>query len=243
MNLRRVTPPLALLLLLTVGPAEAELPDLSAVRARIHSAEDLGSRAEHVGRVAMRMQNELTSRIYARSLQCDDATSSLLARQRHLGHVYRDLLQAWRVEVARLHEERELAVVAPLLQPSDLERIEALDEALDEQLALWRTAVAWQRGRVEPWASVCGATLRPDEGLATWSSHVEPGGPTLVIGVGSGKICPAGVPAEGAVVIVEDGLACYADGDCACEPQPVGDGAVLGPNPVAEADDDDEEAS
>lgn len=215
----------------------AAIPDLDAFRAGLGRAESLAARTQRVGAVMMRMQNDLTTQIYTRTLACDPATSSLIARERHLGHVYRDLLQAWRVEVGRLETERQLPIVAPLVVPKDQARLETLLVDLGDEIALWRTTSAWQRARVEPWVGACAAALAPAEGLPPWGPEGAGGGPIVVIGTGAGTLCPAGVPADGAVIMV-DGKACVSPPArrrtgpvCTCTPRPVLDGAVLGDAP------------
>lgn len=220
--------PLLISLVLPLAPARAEpLPDLAAFKDRLQRTEALADKAQHVGAVAMRMQNILTEQIYTQQLRCDDVTSSLLARERHLGHVYRDLLQAWRVEVARLQEERQAPTVAPLVLKDDHKRLEDLLVSLNNELGLWTTLAAWQQSRIEPWAGVCPAQLVPDRGLEDWRAQDTRAEKVLVIGAGPGRLCPVGVPAAGAVVLV-DGEACYAGAECDCTPVPVQDGAVLG---------------
>lgn len=225
--MRRLLPALFLLVLPAFPAAAEPLPDLASFKERLVGAEDLANRAQHVGQVAMRMQNILTDQIYNRQLRCDEATSSLLARERHLGHVYRDLLQAWRIEVGLLQEDRQAPTVAPLVVEADHSRMEELLIALNHELQLWSTLAAWQQTRIEPWAGVCAAELVPASGLEDWRPQDTRAEKVLVIGAGPGRICPPGVPAAGAVVLVE-GEACYAGTDCDCNPVPVSDGAVLG---------------
>lgn len=207
----------------TAGP----VPDLASFRERLRQTEALAERARHVGSVSMRMQNMLTEQIYSRTLSCNPETSSLLARQRHLGHVYRDLLQAWRVEARILEEQRQSPTVAPLVREDDQARLESLLVDLNRELRLWSSLSGWQRSRIEPWAGVCSAALVPDEGLPPWSPHDPFRDKTLVIGAGPGRLCPDNVSAEGTVLLV-DGEACYGGTTCDCLPQPVLSGAVLG---------------
>jgi len=221
-------------LILTIGlswfalSAEASpLPDLASFRDRLTKAEELGVHARRVGSVTARIQNLLTERITTRALRCDEETASLIARERHLGHAYRDLLQAWRVEVTRLQEERQSPTVSPLVMEQDQERLTELVASLNQQLSFWGSLTSWQRSRIEPWVAVCPAALVPVEGLPPWRTWESAPEPTVVIGVGPGRICPNDVASDGAVVLV-DGAACWAEAQCDCTPAPVGDAAVLG---------------
>lgn len=217
---------------LSVGAAQASpLPDLASFRDRLTRAEELGTQAKRVGSVTARIQNLLTERITTRQLRCDEETASLIARERHLGHAYRDLLQAWRVEVMRLQEERQSPTVFPLVLDQDQERLQELVASLNQQLSFWGSLTTWQQTRIEPWVAVCPAALRPAEGLGPWRTWDGAPEPVVVIGVGVGRICPNDVLADGAVVLVEEGKACWAERQCDCTPVPVGDAAVLGGAP------------
>lgn len=215
-------------LLWTAWPAQASpLPDLASFRDRLARAEELGTHARRVGSVTARIQNILTDRIMTRQLRCDDETASLIARERHLGHAYRDLLQAWRIEVLRLQEERQSPTISPLVMEHDQERLKELVVSLNQQLSFWGSLTSWQKSRIEPWVAVCRAPLRPSEGLPPWRTWDGAPEPKVVIGVGAGRICPNDEPADGAVLLV-DGEACWAETQCDCTPVPVGDAAVLG---------------
>jgi hypothetical protein len=50
-----------------------------------------------------------------------------------------------------------------------------------------------------------------------------------VIGLGGGLLCPGWQAADGRVVVVRGGQACYGVADCSCEPARVLPGAVLAP--------------
>lgn len=221
-------------LMFTIGllcaalPALASpLPDLASFRDRLERAEELGTHTRRVGSVTARIQNMLTDRIMTRQLRCDDETASLIARERHLGHAFRDLLQAWRSEVVRLQEERQSPTVSPLVMEGDQERLQELVVSLNQQLSFWGSLTSWQQSRIEPWVAVCPSALRPVEGLPPWRTWDGAPEPIVVIGVGAGRICPNDEPADGAVLLV-DGEACWAETDCDCTPVPVGDAAVLG---------------
>ena len=205
---------------LAADPA-ALAPDPAWVDATRDRTEALVVRAELIGATLARLQNRWAPG--TRPPCTDAAAQSLAARMQVLGPAHRDAVQAARAERARLERAVRAPTVAVLLGERDREALDALYERVDGQGRRYAEGSAWHQQHVRPFVTRCAPALVPDAGLGEPSA-----GPTAVIGIGGGRVCPGEQPADGRVAVVP-GEACYGTSGCDCAPEPVAPGAVLGP--------------
>lgn len=203
-------------------------------RAAADELEQRVADAEAAGRTISRLHNAWVERSpLAAEDPCQDRlASSIAARSRAFGDGYRDLLQAARVQVARVAALAAAPTVAAIVDGRTAARLDALSARIDRHERAYAEMVAWQYLYVAPFDRTCDPELSPAEGLPGRApvASDDPFVAVAIIGVGGGTVCPAFAPADGRVVIARDGRACLGDLACACEPLPVLPGAVLGPD-------------
>jgi hypothetical protein len=205
--------------LLAPGPRELR-EQMITLRGRLEEADA-------VGRAEARIHNALAQGQLPRGAAalCEDpAGRSLLARSRVFGSAYRDLVQIVRADAGRLRRLIAEPTLEPILRREQREHADALLARVDEHVRRYRELAAWQARYLEPAIRRCKPELVTAPGLPGERQQR-----TAVAGVGGGKICPGGQPADGSVVVLEDPRACHGATDCNCAPMPVTPGAVLGP--------------
>lgn len=208
-----------------LAPGPTELAEsLAAIEAQT-------TRAEAIATAASRLQNAWAVGVVVPGLRepcADPAARSVAARLQLLGPAWRRAAQAARAEEDRLEVIVAAPTVAPLLDAATAERIAGLRARVAHQGRVYQEHVAWHRAHVV--RARCAGTLATAPGipLATPLPALEQHRP-VAVGVAGGFACPGPVPA-GEVAVLPEGLGCWsATPDCACEPQPMLPGAVLGP--------------
>jgi hypothetical protein len=165
---------------------------------------------------------------------CEDADAkSIAARARALGGALRDSVQSARAQKKRLERVYVSPTVAAIIDAKAKRRHDRLIEQVAHAQTRYAELRAWHHNEVERAVKRCknAVSLTPTAGIASSvpCAGDECTGPVAIIGVGGGRICPANVLADGTVVVVVEGQACYGDETCSCVPTPVLPGAVLGP--------------
>jgi hypothetical protein len=253
----RIHPLLVMALALTTLPARAHAPvtterptaaerlaptrdDLARSAARLRAHVDAG---EAVGAALTTLQRRWTTRTVSPEAPCAELETAWRLEQ--FGAALRDLTQAARVEARTMATLRGAATVAPLVSASertDGDALLAREAALERALA---TAGAWQATYARPAMLGCPAALTATRDpipatappVAPARARSDGATRTAILALGDGWACGGGGPtrAGDAVVVVEGTLACWAPTpDCACVPQAVVPGAVIGP-PVDDA--------
>lgn len=214
--------------LLAPGP-----DDLARMLAR---TEERVERCETIGRALARLHNRWAELIATGRMRssCDDPEArSIAARGRVFGASHRDAVQSARAQERRLDRMIREPIIAPSLDARSRRQAELLKSRIDAQVRRWLELQAWHHEYIERSIRRCASslTLVPAHGIPASMPCAlgECGGPVAIIGIGGGKICPGEHPADGAVVIVPDGRACYGESGCACVPVAVFPGAVLRP--------------
>lgn len=188
--------------------------------------------AEALGEAVARLQNAWVSGGAVSRKGCtatDDL--SLAARQLAFGAAWRDAAQAARAQLDRVLHMAASPTVAPLIDALDNERVGSLQAKVAQSTALYAEASAWQARVVGPAVVRCALALVPAAGLSQDELRAagEARPAVAVSAVGGGRLCPLDVPADGRVVVLLDGRACYGASTCGCAPAPVLPGEVLGP--------------
>lgn len=166
---------------------------------------------------------------------CADAARLELGwRAERLGAAWREATQAAVAEADRVRRIRAAPTFSPLLSPARAAAVDATQAAVDLQRAAVLEAGAWQATFARPALAACPApALAPREGFGpvAIAARGDPKLPVAVLAMGDGYVCPPGVRAEEAVVLLDAGEACWsASVTCGCAPRPVLPGAVLGPS-------------
>lgn len=206
--------------LLAPGPQELAA---QVKRLREHLAE-----ADAVGGAEARIHNLLAAgpaQAGSSALCSTPENRSLLTRSRVFGKAYRDAVQTTRADAARLRRMLEEPTLQPILRPEQREQADELLGQVDAHVRRYREQAAWQARYLEPAARSCAAELSAAPGISTGADA----GPVAVVGVGGGRICPAGAAADGRVVVLQAPKACWSSGSCTCTPASVLPGAVIGP--------------
>jgi hypothetical protein len=215
-----------LLLIISAGP-DWLVPDLDLYAAQVRALEAKLGQAEAIEIALARVQNQLAERLRVGRGHCQDAEGqSLVARSRVFGPALRDAVQAARAEEARVRALQEAATIAPLIDDRERARVRRLAAAVKSSHRKFLVSAEWQRRFVERQAP-CHPSLATAPGLPEPDGD-PPKAPVAVIGIGGGRVCPAGVRAEG-VIVLERPAACYGGEVCACTPSAILPGAVLGP--------------
>jgi hypothetical protein len=229
------------LLVLTVSGARADepkpleqlAPTLADVHAALVSAELALVRSEAIGVAVGLIQNRLAPwRAESRRLPvCEEPeVASLVARSRRFGPAWRDAAQTARIDATRAEQMAARSTVQPILGRSRSERIDRAAAAARVQAEAAAEAGEWHRRFVESAFDDCETRLEPAAGFPPPGSigQGEATRPTAVIGIDHGTVCPDQFPANGEVVLLPEPRACWSPGGCACTPEPVYPGAVLG---------------
>lgn len=222
--------PIVLLLAATPGDLAPGAGELATARSRF---ADLRVAADATGLAVAQLQVAWTEHPVPKAA-CDDLDRlSLGWRMERFGAAWREAVQALRASTAELRALRLAPTISPLLTGPAAEALVAELAAADAEVAQFLQASAWQVAYVRPALSACPIT---GEGLSPGMNHLplaargEGAARVAVIGRGDGYVCPDAVRADDAVVLVKGGAACWsADASCACTPEPVFPGAVLGP--------------
>lgn len=153
----------------------------------------------------------------------------LAARMRVFGAAWRDAVQVARVRSERLGRLTSAATVVPLLDDEARRRAQQVRERVSAQERAWMEYRAWHAQYAAASARGCSQVVtHAAAGLPAARPWLDVDRPVAVVAVGGGMLCPAGVPADGRVVVV-DGAACVGDASCACVAAVVLPGAVLAP--------------
>ena len=219
-------PLLAALLATSLAPSLLA-PGPQELRAQMSTLRRHLEEADAVGRAEARIHNALAQGPLpqgAAALCADDGSRSLLARSRVFGGAYRDLVQTARADAGRLRRLIAEPTLEPILRREQKQQADALLARVDEHVRRYREMAAWQLRYLEPALQRCKPELAAAPGLPG-----ERFARTAVSGVGGGRICPGGAPADGTVVVLDEPRACYGVADCSCAPVAVEPGAVLGP--------------
>jgi hypothetical protein len=154
-------------------------------------------------------------------------------RIERFGAAWREGTQAARAQGERVATMRKSPTVAPLVDARKRAELTALLARVEAESASFLQASAWEVAFVRPVLSACpiaGVGLSSGVSASPVLARNDQPLPIAVLAMGSGFVCPAGVRAEESVVLVQDGQACWApDAGCACTPEAVYPGAVLGP--------------
>lgn len=192
--------------------------------------------SEVVGRALERLHNRWAELAVAGKLKsacASDEARSIAARSRVFGAAHRDAVQAARAAGRRLQRILSAPTVVPALDPRAQQRADRVRVRVDDEVRRWVELRAWHHRHVEPAVKSCAArlVLANVAGLASTLAcgTGECREPAAIVGIGGGRICPGGLPADGRVVIAPDGRACHGAATCECAPEPVQPGAVIGP--------------
>ncbi|WP_373048302.1 hypothetical protein [Vulgatibacter sp.] len=219
-------PLLALLLASSLDPALLA-PGPQELRAQVATLRRHLGEADAIGRAEARIHNQLAQGPVAEgsaALCASEESRSLLARSTAFGSAYRDRVQTVRADAVRLRRLVAEPTLQPILRREQREQADALLARVDDHVRRYREMAAWQARFLQPAIQRCKPALAAAPGIPG-----ERGEGTAVIGIGGGKVCPGGVPADGTVVVLPEPRACYGERDCSCAPMPVTAGAVLGP--------------
>ena len=215
------------------GPeAVALAPSWPEVQASATVLELRLAEAEAALRALARVHNGVGARLAAGETGCGDALlMGAVARTPALGALARARAQAARAQAARVASGRAASTVAPLVGGAAAAWLDALDARAAGLAEVAAGLEAYEIRFVAPLRARCRPALAVAPGLPD-PTPIAPGEsrkPVAVVALGPGVVCPAGLPAEGAAVLVR-GAACVApDASCDCTPSPVSPGAVLGP--------------
>lgn len=226
---------------LLLAPAPAELApgaqELAAGEARFQELYDI---AEATGTAVVQLQSQWALAPQTRGI-CDDHERLALGwRIEQFGAAWREATQALSMQSVRLRALTAAPTIAPLVAGDSVLAIERSLTLTDTLVARFVQASAWEVAYVRPVLGACPiAGPGQDDGVTTQPTRAQSEGSGLVavLASGNGVVCPGGHRADDAVVLVREGLACWApDATCACEPRSVFPGAVLGP-PIVEGND------
>jgi Tfp pilus assembly protein PilF len=162
---------------------------------------------------------------------CADAPT--LARATVLGGALRDAVQGLRAAVGRLTRLAQSETLRPILLASDRRAVDAAVERARGLAVRYVELLAWHHAELAPIVRRCAPTLAPMPGMPGGPRLDDDAGAVAVLGVGGGLVCPAAAPADGRVVVVDDGRACWALDRCTCTPGTVAPGEVLGARVIA----------
>ena len=203
-------------------------PTLSEWSASLDETEARARTSEAVGTAAQRLQNAWGERLMSGSRPCEP-NDELAARMRVFGAAWRDAVQVARVRSERLGRLTSAATVVPLLDDEALSRAQQVRERISAQERAWMEYRAWHGQYAVPSLRGCAQVVTlASPGLGAARPWLELNRPVAVVAVGGAMLCPAGVPADGRVVVI-DGAACVGDASCACVAAVVLPGAVLAP--------------
>lgn len=215
------------------GPAELApgAPELLDAQGRL-DALLVTSRA--VAAATSRLQVAWTLRVPPKEDPCEDAERLGIGwRVERFGAAWREAAQAARAQAERVRRIRAAPTVAPLVDARWAAQLDALDAEAARQGKAFLESSAWQTTYVRPVLGACPVPpVAADPGIEMVAASVrgEPDAPVAVLAVGDGWVCPGGIRADDAVVLVEGGAACWsASQGCGCTPVPVFPGAVVGP--------------
>lgn len=225
---------LALLLVLASGAADpppvvdpARLaPGFRELDDHLRRTRNLVERAEALQTAVARIHNHHAERrATGHSPSCEDREAlSVLARAPHFLSAWRDTAQSARVAADTLREVAGASTLAPVLDETTQDRVEDLLERAGSVARACHEALAWHRRYAALYLLACEPDPEPGPGLGRPAE-----GPVAVMGLGEGLLCPGDRPAGGQVQVLPEAEACYGVEACACLPDPVAPGAVLGP--------------
>ena len=212
--------------MLAPGPQELDAAS-SELDARVVAAQSLA-------RAVARAQTgfaEATLRASPTS-PCDDLELvGAVARSRTFGIAWRDAVQSARAQRDRVVAIAAAPTVEALLDPADRAVLRDRVAEVDRLARAVTEAEAWQARVADPVVARCDVRLVVGPGAFDRVPDAARG-PVAVVAIGDGRVCTergeAGRPADGQPMLVADGKACWAPVGCACDPIPVGVGAVLG---------------
>lgn len=207
-------------------------PDYAYFATTLAEAEGAVREVVALGSALARTHNAWAERQTKTAPPCDDLdAASLAARAPVLGAAYRDAIQTARARASRLTRLVVSPVLTPLLGARDRDRADRVVRATRDHARGYLEASAWQSTHVAAWSVRCKPELRPVAGIVSRAPRTtaESDPATAVIGLGGGRVCPGGHPADGRAVVVAGASACYGPTRCDCTPVPVAPGAVLGP--------------
>lgn len=165
----------------------------------------------------------------------DPALIGAVAQSRAFGAAWRDATQSARAQRDRLVTIASAPTVEVLLDPADRSALRARVDEVDRLARSVTEAQAWQARVADPVVARCDVRLVVGPGVVDRVPDTARG-PVAIVAFGDGRVCTergeTGRPADGRPMLVADGEACWAPPGCACDPLPVGVGAVLGPPQV-----------
>ncbi len=225
-------------LLLALSPADLApgAQELAAAEARFQEVFDA---AEATGTAVTQLQSRWVVNEAPREV-CDDHDRLALGwRIERFGAAWRESSQALRAQSARLRELQGAPTVAPLVAGEAGAALATRLTAADALVARFLQGSAWEVAYVRPVLAACpiaGAGLDDGVNNPPLRAKAEGSGLVAVLASGDGVVCPGAVRADDAIVLLKDGVGCWApDATCACEPRTVFPGAVLGP-PIVEGE-------
>lgn len=209
--------------------------ELAAAEARFKEVFDA---AEATGTAVTQLQSRWVAEPPPKDV-CDHDRLALGWRIERFGAAWRESAQALRVQSARLRELQAAPTVSPLVVGEAGVALGARLASADALVARFIQGSAWEVAYVRPVLAACpiaGAGLDDGVNNPPLRAKAEGSGLVAVLASGDGVVCPGGVRADDAVVLLQDGQGCWApDATCACEPRTMFPGAVLGP-PVVEGE-------
>lgn len=157
----------------------------------------------------------------------DPAVGHLAALSSVLGAAHRDSSEGVRLHHLGLLQASESATVAPLLSLKDRTGLGELAIRTARTLRVQAAFSDWHERHIARAARSCTPALHPAPGFQ--DPAAQPEAQVAIVALPGGSVCPGAVPAQGGVVVIEGGAACWDDAACACAPIRVLPGAVLGP--------------
>lgn len=206
-------------------------PGVEQVRQHLTATQNLVSRSEAIGKAVSRLHNRWSERLIHAVPTCGDSEAmDLAARTVPFGIAYRDAVQSARAEASRLARLLESPTITPILSPTDRQLAERLLRAIRDQARVYAETSAWQALHIEPIIRKCAPQISGGPGfpLEVPQGSGEPQERIAIIGIGGGFLCPGDHPADGNVVVIEGGRACYGASACDCVLERVFPAAILG---------------
>lgn len=158
---------------------------------------------------------------------------SLAARSRALGAGLRDSVQSARAQQHRLDRVYGAPTLTAVIDAKAKRRYAQVVARVRAAEQRWAELRAWHHQEIERVIKRCKPAVELAASAGLPSNAVcageECAGPVAILAIGGGRICPINQVADGTVIVVADGQACYGEQDCACVPTPVLPSAVLGP--------------